>query len=235
MPEKTKSPTSLSEDEKAKVRQLVEIYYDIQDVRIRSFNRLREHGEVEGVNPKHLLALEREIREYIKIEVKDIPIVKKFLKPIRGIGPMLAGGLISFFDPHEAKHASSFWKYAGLHVENGHAVKRKKNEKLDWNPRAKVLMWKVADSFIKQRTTFYRDIYDQAKDKYTKRFLGNGKCERYAECMSKLKKAKVPSCKNHMHYMAMRPMVKRFLADFWAAWRSLEGLPVSKPYAHKDD
>ena len=29
----------------------------------------------------------------------------------------------------------------------------------------------------------------------------------------------------------MRKMVKRFLADFWVAWRRLEGLTVTEPYA----
>lgn len=35
----------------------------------------------------------------------------------------------------------------------------------------------------------------------------------------------------HRHQDAMRVMVKIFLADFWAAWRTHEGLEVSEPYA----
>jgi len=36
--------------------------------------------------------------------------------------------------------------------------------------------------------------------------------------------------KGHRHSMAIRYMIKRFLADLYAAWRPLEGLPVYDPY-----
>lgn len=45
--------------EKEKVRNLLEVYYDVQDVRLRSFNRLRQIGEVKGVNPNILKDLEK--------------------------------------------------------------------------------------------------------------------------------------------------------------------------------
>jgi len=229
-----RNPNYISEQFKAKIRNLVEIYYDVQDVRIRSFNRLRQVGKVVGVHPELLKKLEQEIRDYIKAAIKGLPIYEKYLKFIKGIGPILAGGLISYFDPYKAEHASSFWRYAGLHVENGKAPKRKHGKKLGYNPKAKVLCWKIGDSFIKQRTPFYREIYDKAKERENEKLnypLENPKnCPFYKECKRKLKKAKAPACALHIHYRAMRKMVKRFLADFWAAWRSLEGLPVSEPY-----
>jgi hypothetical protein len=216
------------------VRALVEVYYDIQEVRIRSFNRLRQIGEVKGVSPKHLKLLEQEIKLYIQAQIKGHPLTV-YLRGIRGIGPILAGGLISYFDVHKAPHISSFWKYAGLSVEENRAVRRKRGEKTDYNPTVKVLMWKIADSFIKQRTPFYRDIYDNAKTEENKKLnnpLENPQnCPIYNECVKRLKKTKTPACKMHIHRRACRRMVKRFLSDLWVFWRNLEHLPVSEPYA----
>jgi hypothetical protein len=36
----------------------------------------------------------------------------------------------------------------------------------------------------------------------------------------------------HIRNMTLRYTVKRFLADLWIAWRQLEGLPITLPYAH---
>jgi len=241
-PEPLRNPSNMSVNREA-IRQLVEIYYDVQDVRIRSFNRLRQVGEVKGVNPDILKQLENQIKDYIAAEVKDIPIVRVFLKPIKGIGPILSGGLLAWLDPHKADHASSFWRYCGLHVVDGEAVKRKKGQKLGFPVRLRVLTWKIAKSFVRTRTPFYRDIYDEAKVKENEK-LGNPiadpqNCPLYAQCVERLKQKaertqqsikKLP-CKQHIDYRAMRKMVKRFLADLWAAWRKLEGLPVSEPYA----
>jgi len=231
-PSEERKPACFS-DWRGRVRLLVEVYYDTQEVRIRSFNRLRQMGTVEGVNPNHLKLLEQEIRQYIQAQIKGYPITV-YLRGIRGIGPILAGGLISYFDVHKAKHVSSFWKYAGLAVEDGKAVKRRHGEKTDYNPLVKVLMWKVADSFLKQRTPVYRDIYDEVRLNENKKLnnpLGNPKnCPQYSECLKKLKKAKTPSCKMHIHRRACRIMVKRFLSDLWLNWRKLEGLPITEPY-----
>jgi len=233
---------SLSEKVKEKIRTLVEVYYDVQDVRIRTFNRLRQFGRIEGVDPHHLKKLELEIREYIWHEIKDLPIVEKFLKNIRGVGPVLAGGLMAFFDVNKADRPSGFWHYAGLHVVNGKAPKRKRGEKLDYNPKAKVLCWKLGRSFLMFKTPFYSEIYEKARQEETAKLrnpIENPEnCPYYKECLKILKgKAertgkpmKKPPCKLHIHLRAMRKMVKRFLCDFWVVWRRLEGLPTTEPY-----
>jgi len=141
----------MDEEIKKKIRRLVEIYYDVQDVRKRSYNRLRTVGQVEGVHPELLKKLEKQIRNYIKDQLRGVPIWETFLKPTKGIGPILAGGLISWLDPYKAPHVSSFWKYMGQHVVDGKAPRRRKGSKTDYNPKAKVLAWKIADSFVKRQ------------------------------------------------------------------------------------
>lgn len=233
-----------SDPERKKIRELVEIYYDVQDVRIASFGRLRSVGIVKGVNPEAMCVLEDQIKSYIWAYVKEQPIYREFLINIKGIGPVLAGGIISYLDPYCTQHVSSFWKYCGLHVENGLAVKRHKGEKLDYNPTMKVLAWKIGDSFIKQRTPFYRDLYDKYKVEENKKLndpISNpSNCPMYTECHKRLKPNKngiLPKdpCKAHIHHRAMRKMVKRFLCDLWVAWRGQLGLPVTPPYEHRNE
>lgn len=224
------------------IRQLVEVYYDVQDMRIRSYNRLRQVGEVKGVTPEILKEFEKQIRDYIAVQVRDIPIVKEYLRGIKGIGPILSGGLIAWFNPHKAPHASSFWKYAGLHVVEGKAVKREKGVKLGFSIKLRSLMWKIGKSFIKARTPFYRELYDEAKDKENEK-LGNPiadaeNCPMYQQCVLRLRgkaqrlnrEVKTLPCKQHIDYRAMRKMIKRFLADLWITWRRLEGLSTNEPY-----
>jgi hypothetical protein len=130
-----------------------------------------------------------------------------------------------------------------LSVEEGKAVKREKGKRTDYNPRLKVLSWKIADSFVKSRSPLYRHIYDRAKIEEAAKLKHPEKdpknCPFYIPCLIRLSetakrkgsKPKGLPCKKHIDYRARRKMVKRFLADLWAIWRSLEGLPVSKPYA----
>ncbi|MEM4204095.1 MAG: hypothetical protein QXS54_08515 [Candidatus Methanomethylicaceae archaeon] len=233
----------LADSDRAKIRQLVEIYYDVQDVRIRSFNRLRTVGEVEGVHPDRLKELEQEIKKYIQGKIEDLPIYYRYLEGVKGLGPILCGGLISYFDPYKAEHASSFWRYAGLHAKDGKAIKRRKGEKTDFNPKLRTLCWKVGRSFLMSGNEEYRAIYEEARRKEREKLNhpedDPKNCPHYKECLHSLlgrslrtgRDVKTPPCKLHIHQRAMRKMIKRFLADFWSEWRKIEGLPVSEPYA----
>jgi hypothetical protein len=159
--------------------------------------------------------LEGQYRMVIQPWVLSHPVYQEFLSTIKGLkGPILSGGLLAWFDVRRAPHPSSFWKFAGLHVIDGKAPKRKHGEKTDYNPKVRTLVWKVADSFIKQRTQPYRFIYDSAKKEEQAKLKDSGK-----------------GWKLHAELRAKRKMVKRFLVDFWAAWAKIEGLPPSEPYA----
>ena len=85
---------------------------------------------------------------------------------------------------------------------------------ITFNPFLKTkLMGVLATSFIKQGTSSpYRRMYNNYK----------ARLENSPEHASKTKA--------HRHAMAMRYMVKRFLSDLYVEWRTLEGLPVAKPY-----
>ena len=219
------------------------VHYDVQKVRIAAVSRLQQVGEVMGIDFKFLIQQEKQIRDYLDYQTEKIKVCREWLKPKKGIGPLLSAGLVSILDIHKAPHPSSFWKYCGLHVVDGKSVKRVRGRKLDFNPDARTLAWKIADSFVKQRTPVYRDIYDRRRPIEEKKLnypIGNVKaCPEYTECLRKRKEKakrtgrpmKPAACRKHIYRRACRVMVKRFLLDFWTVWRRMEGLPPSEPYA----
>lgn len=180
------------------------------------------------------LDLERSEAEHFRRlgnALKGIPIFDTFLDDIKGIGPAMAGVIISEIDIRKARHPSSLWAYAGLDVaENGagrsrkaeHLVEReyttkdgeqKTRKSITFNPFLKTKLTGVlASSFLRAGDNKYSRIYRD----YKLRLESHAK---YAE-----------ASKGHRHNMAMRYMVKMFLIDLYAAWRPLEGLPVSQPY-----
>ncbi|MEM0202115.1 MAG: hypothetical protein QXR73_02970 [Candidatus Micrarchaeaceae archaeon] len=283
------------EDWKAEIRALVEIYYDVQKVRVGSYNRtlqIASYKKIPGVddesaakkekavnkwlgeylgesNPLSLEKVENSLAKRINATLVDanLPIYYD-LQAVKGIGPILAAGLLAYFDPVDhwsmcslppkerckpaegydkygkvppcehshmimPKHPSSFWAYAGLDVVNeqdgdgnitsSHARKRQHGVQSNWNTKVKTLLWKVSDSFIKQRTPIYRIVYDRVKEREMERLKDTEK-----------------GWKGHADARARRAMEKRFLADFWEHYRKSLGLPVSDPYVleklgHKRD
>jgi len=148
------------------------------------------------------------------------PIRVHFLNKIRGIGGILASGIIAYLSPiSRFDNISKLWAFCGLAPHQ----KRRRGKKLDYNPRLKTLMWKIASSFEKQKPekSRYRRMYDEKKNYLLKR----------PDLREPIEKG-VRGAKLHVRYLTMRFVVKRFLADLWVQWRLLEGLPITKPYAH---
>lgn len=63
-----------------------------------------------------LLSQEERLFKHIETVLHDFPIYTEFLAKVRGIGPSLAGILISEIDPNKARYPSSLHKLAGLDV-----------------------------------------------------------------------------------------------------------------------
>lgn len=243
-------------------------YYDYQEVRVSSMNRIRDviRKKNEGIefdqveekkeekkfdrkyNDKMLVKTLEKMHKEGKISEKEFeylskslelakasdkleakykvlmmgyiegePIWKAYLSHVRGLGPVLSANLIkSFGDCSKYEHISSLWKHCGLHVVDGSAPKRKRGEKIDYNPKLRTMMWKIGDSFIKQNSPVFRQIYDSEKAKQMARTDENK-----------------PKSKMHGHLRAMRKMVKIFLSTYWVASRELAKLPVSLPFVEE--
>ena len=169
--------------------------------------------------------LEKRMGRYINSLVSLHPMYE-WLEGVTGIGPIISASILATVDIKKARHASSLWKYAGLAVgDDGRADRRKKGEKIQYNPFLKTVCWKIGQSFIKTKSK-YRKIYDTSKVFYKKKFP-----KEVADTETK----RTFYTKAHIHNMAIRRTVKLFMAELWAEWREREGLPVSVPFSHRGE
>ena len=166
--------------------------------------------------------------------LKDYPIYNDFLHGVTGIGPAMAGVIISEIDITKAEYPSSLHKYAGLDVASDGQGRSRRKEHLEdseykdkdgkmqtkkgitFNPFLKTkLVGVLGSSFLKQSPDKceYRKVYDDYKHRL--------------EHMDAHKE----KSKGHRHNMAIRYMIKMFLIDLYNEWRALEGLPVAPTYA----
>lgn len=197
---------------------------------------LDQYMVLEKNENQHFRRLEKVLSEY--------PIYSQFLEHIKGVGPAMAGVIISEFDIHKAKYSSSLWAYAGLDVApDGQGRSRRKEHLVEqtykdkngeiglkmgitFNPFLKTkLLGVLGSSFLRagSEDNRYKDIYDNYKHRLEHRAGAipvslHGKTE--GESLTKL----------HRHRMAIRYMIKMFLIDLYVNWRTIEGLPVHIPY-----
>lgn len=197
---------------------------------------LAQYVSLEKDEAQHFRRMGKVLREY--------PIFNEFLDGVKGIGPAMAGVIVSEIDIHKARYASSLWKYAGLDVAPDGAGRSRRKEHLvdceyidkDGKPATRVgitfnpflktkLLGVLGASFLKARSP-YRELYDNYKTRMENH-------ERYGVHRDKEKdeKGHVVTSKGRRHNMAIRYMVKMFLIDLYKAWRELERLPVHDPYA----
>lgn len=167
------------------------------------------------------------MHEYIEKE----PIYEKWLMNVKGISTINTANLLQYFGYcQNAKHVSSLWKYAGLHVIDGQAPKKSKESgQLDWNPKLRTLMFRIGDSFVKQRTPLYRDIYDNEK----KRQLKLGGWNEEKRIMENKDIEGSPKSLLHADLRARRKMVKRFLADYYEKCMLIRGIKPDGVYSHR--
>ena len=196
-----------------------------QDGHISTFSEL---ALIEMYNA--LVESEDDAEKRIQQAVKEFAIYTEFLEGVRGCGPMMSAVVISQFDIHKAQYPSSLHAYAGLDVVKGKGRSRQKEHLVDqtyvdaegkeqtkkgisFNPFVKTkLVGVLGSSFIKSGGP-YREVYDNYK--YRLQHMP----------------AHADKTKGHIHNMAVRYMVKRFLTDLYKVWRELEGLPVAPEYS----
>jgi hypothetical protein len=194
-----------------------------------------------------------ERRQFAKLEalLEPFAIYRDWLKDVTGVGPAMAGVLLAYFDPAKARHVSSFWKYAGLDtgpdgagrsrraehlVERTYTAKdgtEKTRMSVTYEPFLKTKLTGVlAGCFMRAGAQPWRSIYDDykhrletdpAREKVT--IAEWKKRHKAGEDVSKLWPP------GRLNNAAKRYMVKMFLVELWTRWRTLEGLPVTEPYA----
>ena len=190
---------------------------------------------------EHLMKAEDSHIKLIESELLTYPIYTEFLKHVRGCGPLMAGVILSEIDITKCNSISALWAYCGLDVvvyenESGDTVEegrcRKKHHLkaktytnregqvvdtvgITFNPFLKTKLVGVLGSVFIKLGGPYREIYDGYKHRL----------ENHPKHKDKTK--------GHRHNMAVRYMIKEFLADLWTEWRTVEGLPLRSRYAEE--
>ena len=156
---------------------------------------------------------EKEYLALVKSFVEKDEVYIGFCQYVKGVGSLMTAMLLYYFGHCEkAKYPSSLWKFSGLYP----GAKFVKGESGGFNPNCRMYMWRLGDSFIKQRSPRYRPIYDIEK-------------ARQLELM-KNKAENAPTRLGHADARARRKMVKHFLVDYYRVCKTLTGEEQAKPY-----
>jgi len=155
--------------------------------------------------------------------VKFVPVCKHCNGPVeREDGAMICqdcgeaakgDGLLQYrADEKDFATISKWWAYMGRHTVDGVMPKRKKGEVANWSTPGRTLGFHIGDQFNRQKSDHpYKALLIDRKKKH----------ERNHEDWSK----------GHIHNAAKNETVKIFLAHFWTVARTMQGKPVSEPYA----
>jgi hypothetical protein len=227
------------------IAEMVELYYDAQDMRIAHANKERTEPPSELVEWLNfwMEAGEKVIHSKLAhwIESDESPAEAKWAYSQIGIGPIIASGLAAHIDVAKANTVSSLWKFAGL----APGFDRKtKGIKLPYNARLKVLCWKAGESFVKvsgKEGATYGKLYADFKRQEIERNDAGLYAEAAKRELEKKKfkaddsvtKKKLNAGKlsdAHLHARAKRRTTKIFLAHYWLKGREGKGLSTNAPY-----
>jgi hypothetical protein len=235
----------------AELRLLVANYYQAQQMRkAMDMGLRRHHGDRLAVIPD-----ESSIKDILKFTPQafaDIEeqIAKSFdkiltspaalwLKAQRGIGPVIAAGLLAHIDITKAPTVGHIWKFAGLDP----TMKWEKGEKRPYNAELKQLTWHAGQCFMKQSNDpdcFYGHLYRERKRFEIERNENGNNAERAKTfkvspgatkaVKDKLKEGKLPDF--NIDARARRYAVKIFLSHLHAVmyWNHYGKAPP-KPFA----
>lgn len=158
----------------SEARYLVDVYYQMQDQRIRTNNQVKglerdakkadttaePHDALDWVKTQ-FETLEQQVAKLLAIYTQQHPMAWFFDQTI-GIGPVLSAGLLAHIDINRAPTAGHIYSFAGLNPE----TKWEKGKKRPFNAELKKLCWKIGDSFVKvsnHPNGFYGRVYRERK------------------------------------------------------------------------
>lgn len=175
--------------------------------------------------------MKRELAQRTRLAEKAIkglaevdPLVKAAIE-VRGVGPVTVAFCTVYIDLTKARHASSLWKYTGLHCASHERYT--KNVASGGNKTLRTALYTMAEAQMKCGGA-YRPVYDRVKA----RLESSQKAVKSRNTQGHL--VEVPWCETkpcHRHGAALRAVMKAFLADYWFVGRELLGLPNGPCYA----
>lgn len=173
----------ISNPSREEIKMLINLYYQIQDSRkaLREQIRSIENDDTKKANVivldwclKNFAILETGINGFLQSMCEQTE-VGRWLLQITGIGPVLAAGLMAYFDVKGKHYASQFISYAGLNDNNRPFIGRKGADKiiaeLGWDKKKEITDEDVVE--FAARTQWKYDYlrqkaYDPEKGKWSK-------------------------------------------------------------------
>ena len=227
-------------------RYLVDLYYQIQRDRIRAGAQVRSTAESPEPNLvlQWLLAHSRRLEDEVKRALDRFSMahpVGRWARSVKGIGPVIAAGLLAHIDIGRAPTVGHIWRFAGLDPTQTW----NKKEKRPWNAKLRTLCWKAGESFVKvsgREDAYYGRVYVERKALETER---NAAGEYAEQARAKLERFRIDKATDaykhyaagrlppgHIHARAKRYAVKLFLAHLHEVWyRERFGKEPPLPYA----
>ena len=226
-------------------RFLVDAYYIWQDQRKRSDNQIRALTESEEPHEViqwlsgNALSLESSVRRILDAYTKASEL-GRWSRSIKGIGPVIAAGLLAHIDITKAPTVGHIWRFAGLDP----TVTWEKKQKRPWNAQLKTLCWKAGESFVKVCNAdddIYGHVYVERKDSEMLKNEAGDFADQAAHVLETKKLGKDTKAREfyekgqlppaHIHARAKRYAVKLFLSHWHHVAYELEyHEPPPKPY-----
>lgn len=220
------------------IRYIVNLYYDIQGVRVGTGNRTgaakRNKERASGTLIElygGLLAVEQKAYAVMDLWTSEQPACI-WSRQVIGIGPVISAGLRSYLDISTAPTVGHWWSFAGLNPEMVWA----KGQKRPYSAKLKVLVaYKLGESFVKvsgKEGSVYGRLWRQRKDReiarneagefveYAANVLATKRYDRNTEAYKALSVGRLP--KAQIHARARRYAAKIFLSHYHEAVYRLE-------------
>lgn len=110
---------------KAEARFLVDLYYQLQEFRIRTQSQCRSIIQSDVDEPINTLSffqnnfaqLESDLQKVLDVYTMNHP-VGRWCRSITGLGPVITAGFLANLDITKAPTAGHFWSYCGLNDQN---------------------------------------------------------------------------------------------------------------------
>lgn len=250
----TTAPTVNLTEIRSEMRTIIRTIDDYQGLRIATGNRLKRKADgtdqkdaatnqpnvtVESILDSVDLfddtkAIEDKLTKQLEKLVTPTKEWKLYFKDVKGIGPKLAGIIISEIDPYKAATVSKIWQYAGMNPGEVFGKKKDKDGNIitttervrgdrktagflcPYNSYLKMACCgKIATQLIMCKNEKYYGIYENAKNFYNTNPAWKDKNGK------------------HKDMAARRKMMKVFLQDYYAFVRPLYGLEARPPYAEE--
>lgn len=147
---------------------------------------------------------EKELKKRVESILKGIELYSLVFKPIKGVGPLIAGRIIAEIgDIRRFRSEASLKAYAGYHLNGDKQVpKRKAGVASNWNPHLKQAVYAFCDQVNRRPGTSWNEMLAKRKE-----------LERQKD---------LEASKGHIHNRAMRYVGQKFLEQIFREWTAYE-------------